>query len=312
MKWQKSESEGRKMISNQRGIMMAILIGTVYGFIYKTLEKILDENSIILLFGWLVAFFLFPILIGLKIKEIKKAFIFTDAFLTMFILSVSNIFLTIYSPFSKFCLDLILMFGIAIPSMAFLIGGLAGAAFGDYVINREFPFFHQISIQFQNKKRINQSIYKDVQIHNSGIFQDYNSSNFKYDVSISFAGEDRKIVEKISKELIKKGVKVFYDQNHKYKLWGKKLSTYFQDIYGPESKFVIILISKYYPIRDWTDFEFSIVKKEAKNRKTEYILPVRLDNTKILGIHEDIAYLDYKNEGIQGIVEGILEKLSNK
>jgi hypothetical protein len=246
------------------------------------------------------------------VEDPKKAFIFTDAFLTMFILSVSNIFLTIYSPFSKFCLDLILMFGIAIPSMAFLIGGLAGAAFGDYVINREFPFFHQISIQFQNKKRINQSIYKDVQIHNSGIFQDYNSSNFKYDVSISFAGEDRKIAEKISKELIKKGVKVFYDQNHKYKLWGKKLSTYFQDIYGPESKFVIILISKYYPIRDWTDFEFSIVKKEAKNRKTEYILPVRLDNTKILGIHEDIAYLDYKNEGIQGIVEGILEKLSNK
>ena len=39
-------------------------------------------------------------------------------------------------------------------------------------------------------------------------------------------------------------------------------------------------------------------------------MPVRLDNTKILGIHQDVAYLNYKIEGIEGIVDAVLNKLS--
>ncbi len=74
----------------------------------------------------------------------------------------------------------------------------------------------------------------------------------------------------------------------------------------------MILISKYYPIKDWTDFEFSIARGEAKKRKTEFILPIRLDNTKILGIHEDVGYLDLATEGIDGVVDAVLEKLSKE
>lgn len=91
---------------------------------------------------------------------------------------------------------------------------------------------------------------------------------------------------------------------------GKKLTAYFKNVYGPKARFVMILISKYYPIKDWTDFEFSIAAGEAKKRKREFILPVKLDDTKILGIHEDVAYLDYRKEGVDGIVDAVLEKLS--
>lgn len=132
---------------------------------------------------------------------------------------------------------------------------------------------------------------------------------FEYDVAISFAGEDREIAENVAERLHQKNVEVFYDRFYKHRLWGKKLTTYFQDVYGPESRFVVVLISKHYPIKDWTDFEFSIMRKEAKKRETEFILPIKLDDTKILGIHEDVGYLDYKKEGIDGIVKCILSKL---
>ena len=69
-------------------------------------------------------------------------------------------------------------------------------------------------------------------------------------------------------------------------------------------------ISKEYSAKDWTDFEFTIACGEAKNRKTEFILPVRIDNTKIVGLPHDMAYLDYNIEGIDGIVENILLKLN--
>lgn len=69
------------------------------------------------------------------------------------------------------------------------------------------------------------------------------------------------------------------------------------------------LISKYYPVKDWTNFEFSIIKEEAKKRKTEFILPVRLDDTKIVGIRDEVKYLDYRKEGIDGIVDCLWKKI---
>lgn len=132
----------------------------------------------------------------------------------------------------------------------------------------------------------------------------------KYDIAISFAGEDRKIAKNLAKALLNKDIDVFYDEFYRGMLWGKHLKKFFQKVYGPKTRFVVVLISKYYPVKDWTDFEFSIVREEAKKRKAEFILPVKLDDTKILGIHRDIAYLDYKKEGIDGIVGCILEKIN--
>lgn len=107
-------------------------------------------------------------------------------------------------------------------------------------------------------------------------------------------------------------MRVFYDDFYKSDLWGKKLTKHFREVYGPKARFVILLISKYYPVKDWTDFELSIARKEEQERKVEFILPIRLDNTKILGLHEDVAYLDFDKEGINGIVKCFLEKLSNQ
>ncbi len=42
-----------------------------------------------------------------------------------------------------------------------------------------------------------------------------------YDVALSFAGEDRKLAEALAKALQKNGIKVFYDEFEKSKLWGK-------------------------------------------------------------------------------------------
>jgi len=143
--------------------------------------------------------------------------------------------------------------------------------------------------------------------------EDHDSEGeFEHDIALSFAGEDRKIAEDIANALIIEGVKVFYDGFYKSQMWGRKLTHYFQDIYGPKTRFVIVLISKHYPIKDWTDFEFSIARGEAKRRKEEFILPVKLDNTKILGIHEDVGYLDLEKEGIEGVVDAVCEKLDIK
>lgn len=119
---------------------------------------------------------------------------------------------------------------------------------------------------------------------------------FKYDVALSFAEEDREIAEKLANALREKGIKVFYDKFYKSELFGKDLTDYFQGIYGRGARFVVPLISKYYRIKDGANFEFSIAMEEAKKRRTEFILPVRLDDTKILGLPYYIGYLDFNKE----------------
>ena len=72
-----------------------------------------------------------------------------------------------------------------------------------------------------------------------------------------------------------------------------------------------MLVSQHYPIKDWTNFEFSIAREEEKKRKEEFILPVRLDDTKIPGLPSDKAYLDFKKEGINGVVNCLFQKVKS-
>ena len=134
-------------------------------------------------------------------------------------------------------------------------------------------------------------------------------SVYKYDVALSFAGEDRIIVEEIATELKKNDISVFYDNFQKADLWGKKLSQYFKETYGENTRFVIVFISEHYSLKDWTDFELTIAREEAKTRKSEFILPIRIDNTNIVGLHNDVGHLDLNKEDVESIVKTIIEKL---
>ncbi len=48
--------------------------------------------------------------------------------------------------------------------------------------------------------------------------------NYKYEVAISFAGEERSFAEAVAEGLRKHGVAVFYDNYEPEQLWGEDLS----------------------------------------------------------------------------------------
>ncbi len=135
------------------------------------------------------------------------------------------------------------------------------------------------------------------------------SGKFKYDVAISYASEDIEIAGEIASLLDKKGIRVFYDKSCKVDLWGKSLSAWLSNTYSKSSRFVLVLISCHYPVKDWANFEFSIARDEEKKRKEVFILPLRLDNTKIPGLPSDKVYLDFKKEDVSGVVNCLIQKL---
>jgi len=131
----------------------------------------------------------------------------------------------------------------------------------------------------------------------------------KYDVAISFAGEDRNIAEQLANKLSEKQVKVFYDSFEQADLWGKNLYDYLSSVYSEKSKYCIMLLSKHYESKLWTNLERKSAQARAFRENREYILPIRIDDTKITGIHETVEYIDINSHSIEKIVEMVMKKL---
>lgn len=132
----------------------------------------------------------------------------------------------------------------------------------------------------------------------------------KYDIAISFAGEDREIAEEIAEKLSESGKRVFYDNFEKANLWGKNLYAYLSEVYGQRAKYCLMIVSKSYAKKHWTNLEREAAQSKAFREKYEYILPLRLDDTEILGLLPTTGYIDIRNTNVNEIVNLIIEKIT--
>lgn len=101
----------------------------------------------------------------------------------------------------------------------------------------------------------------------------YFSIDFKsrYDFALSFAGENRDLANALNQELTAREISVFYDKNEQHRIIANDIEEYLAPIYRSESKFVIALLSKVYPMKIWTKFESDNFKQRFGERS---VIPV--------------------------------------
>ena len=133
------------------------------------------------------------------------------------------------------------------------------------------------------------------------------NKKLKYDVALSFAGEDRVYVERVAQILEKADIKVFYDKNED--LWGKDKYKHLDEVYLHNSKYTVVFISKNYAKKLWTNHELKSAQARAFKENEEYILPVIFDDTEIPGIRKTIGYEDARNITPEQLCKKILIKL---
>jgi len=133
---------------------------------------------------------------------------------------------------------------------------------------------------------------------------------FDYDVAISFAGEDRQNAKKLANLLKTNDVKVFFDEFEQANLWGKNIYNYFANVYTNQARYCIMLLSKHYANNVWTNHERQHAQARAFRENSEYILPVKLDDTEIPGLLETVSYLDLRRLSIEEVVRLMLDKLN--
>ncbi|MEW4286185.1 toll/interleukin-1 receptor domain-containing protein [Priestia koreensis] len=136
-----------------------------------------------------------------------------------------------------------------------------------------------------------------------------NFNNKSYDIAISFAGEDRDVAEEIIEKLSVFSIRVFYDKFERASLWGKDLYTHLSDVYGEKSKYCLMLVSKNYARKHWTNLERQAAQARALREEYEYILPLRLDDTIVPGLLPTTGYIDIRYTNIDEIVSLIRQKI---
>lgn len=129
---------------------------------------------------------------------------------------------------------------------------------------------------------------------------------YRYEVALSYAGEDRGYVQQVARALRRKRVPLYYDRDDQASLWGKDLSSHLRAVYGEQSRFVVLFVSQHYAEKAWTRRELRIARERVRE---ECLLPVRLDDTDLPGLSASLAYIDGTRTTPAQLASLIVEKL---
>lgn len=135
--------------------------------------------------------------------------------------------------------------------------------------------------------------------------------NYKYDVALSFAGEQRKYAQNIAQRLSDCGLKVYMDKWNISMTWGKEFTSFFKSVYMKEAMYVIAIFSKEYCEKKWTQFEFKMIQSRQKHEE-EFILPIVIDGTFPQNWPKTRGYIDANDYSIDDIVLMVRDKVLSR
>lgn len=133
-----------------------------------------------------------------------------------------------------------------------------------------------------------------------------------FDVSLSFPGEARGLVEQLARELeARMGPNAyFYDNNYVSQLARPSLDTLLQDIYRNRSRLIVVFLGEDYQRKDWCGVEFRAIREIIMARDDRRVMFVRVDDGAVDGVFRSDGYVDARHFTPAQIAQFIAERLA--
>jgi hypothetical protein len=164
-------------------------------------------------------------------------------------------------------------------------------------------------------KKVN--LYKELQsigidLKAIKIHQPIDITKHYFDVSFTFAGESRDIVEQVVRELeeILGKDHIFYDNNYISQLARPSLDILLQDIYRNRSKLIVVFLCKKYQDKMWCGLEFRVIREIIMEKEINKIMYIRTDTGHVDGVFNTDGYIDVTKFTPLQIAKFINERLS--
>lgn len=119
-------------------------------------------------------------------------------------------------------------------------------------------------------------------------------AEYKYDVVLSFAGEQREYVSEVADELKRVGLAVFYADHERTELWGKDLPSSLWQVFEKEGRYCVLFISAESVEKQFPKHERRGALTRSLREKSEYVLPARFDDTEIPQL-TNVHYIDLRD-----------------
>ena len=132
---------------------------------------------------------------------------------------------------------------------------------------------------------------------------------YTFDFAISFAQECRTSAGKLAALLEEQGAIVFYDHSFLEHLVGKRLDDELGWAFGEATRYFVPFVSAEYTRRPWPQYEWSIAQLEVQRREEEFVLPLRVDDSLLVGLPDTVGYLDLRNSGLAKVADILMRKL---
>ncbi|PTX61097.1 TIR domain-containing protein [Kordia periserrulae] len=141
--------------------------------------------------------------------------------------------------------------------------------------------------------------------------------NYKYDIAISFADEDRNIALSIclALKLVAPELISYYYPERQDKMIGKKLKEELKEIYRHDSRCVIIIVSQHYinQNKKFVQAEIEAFMPRYLMEKETFLIPVVIDDTSVTKVGDELDGItwfswDYNAEHLADQIKRILGK----
>lgn len=124
----------------------------------------------------------------------------------------------------------------------------------------------------------------------------------RYDVALSYAGEDRAHAVALAARLQRAGLRVFFDRFEE--MWGQDLSVRLHEVYDRQCRHAVVFVSAHYLRQPWTNYERRVLVARGM-REERFLLPIRLDDTELPGLPGVVAYKDARLESVEAIADAL-------
>jgi hypothetical protein len=132
---------------------------------------------------------------------------------------------------------------------------------------------------------------------------------YKYDLALSFAGEQRHLAATFAQRLDASGYSIFYDEFNQSELWGRDLSVVLAKIYAEQARYCLIILSHEYLQKPWTNHERRSSISEFINKRGDYILCLKVDEVDLPGYSSVMGYISLKRYSEDEVYQLLLQKL---
>lgn len=131
----------------------------------------------------------------------------------------------------------------------------------------------------------------------------------KYDLAISFAGEQRDLARRFALRLDASGYSIFYDEFQQAELWAKDLSIVLANVYSREARYCLVVLSREYVEKPWTNQERRSAIENFIHRNSNYILCLKVHDVELPGFSSVMGYLSLDRTPEDSVYKLLLEKL---